>query len=154
MFASGRRMFAGTSRGELWRDADTGESRELVVVGSRPFKGGLIVALDSIADRTQAELWRDRHLLVAADEVAEPGDGEIFLRDLEGMRVLDEGGAEIAVVQAWYEVPSGILLDLRSGAREATVPFNAHFVRDVNRSARTMTAVIPPELWHGRAKEP
>ena len=152
MFASGRRVFAGSASGELWRDDATGATREVVVTGSRPFKGGLLVTVDEIRDRTEAERWRDRHLLVPADEVPEPAEGEIYLRELEGMCVLDPAGAEIAVVRAWYEVPNGILLDLESGAREATVPFNAHFVREVNRAARTLVAVIPAELWTSRGK--
>ena len=149
IFASGRRVLAGDARGELWHDPVTGATRELVVTGSRPHKGGLLVTLDSIVDRTEAERWRDRHLLVPDEEVGAPAEGEIFLRDLEGMRVLDESGAEVAVVSAWYEVPNGILLDVKNGDREATVPFNEHFVHEVNRAARTITAVIPPELWHG-----
>jgi 16S rRNA processing protein RimM len=148
IFASGRRVLAGTPDGEIWRDDSTGAPRELVVTGTRPFKGGLLVTLDAIADRTEAERWRDRRLLVPESEVAGPGAGEVYLRELEGMRVLDPDGAEIGMVFAWYEVPSGILLDIRSGAREATVPFNVHFVTAVDRPKRTLTAAIPGELWH------
>jgi 16S rRNA processing protein RimM len=148
-FAAGRRVVAGTARGAVWRDEDTGATRELVVTGCRPFKGGLLVMFDAISDRTEAERWRDRHLLVPEDELSAPGEGEVYLRELEGMRVLDGNGAEVGVVSAWYEAPSGILLDVKNGQREATVPFNAHFVRNVNRSARTLAATIPDELWHG-----
>jgi 16S rRNA processing protein RimM len=148
IFASGRRVLAGTPDGELWRDDITGATRELVVTGTRPFKGGLLVTVDAIADRTEAERWRDRHLLVPEAEVAPPEAGEVYLRELEGMRVFDPGGAAIGEVFAWYEVPNGILLDIRSGDREATVPFNAHFVTAVDRTTRSLTAVIPTELWH------
>ncbi len=58
VFAPGRRVFAGTVDGDPARDR-----RELVVEESRPFKGGWIVAFDSIADRNEAELWRERYLL-------------------------------------------------------------------------------------------
>ena len=147
IFASGRRVFAGTVSGAVWCDEATGAVRELVVTGVRPFKDGLLVTIDQIADRTEADRWRGRHLLVPASELPEPAEGALYLRELEGMRVLDEQGADIGVVTAWYEVPNGILLDLRSDTGEATLPFNAHFVRSVNRAARTLTAVIPPELW-------
>jgi 16S rRNA processing protein RimM len=152
IFAAGRRVVAGSASGAVWRDDATGATRELVVTGSRPFKGGLLVMFDAITDRTEAERWRDRHLLVPESELSAPGEGEIYLRELEGTRVLDESGAEVGIVSAWYEVPNGtILLDVKNGQREATVPFNAHFVRNVNRAARTLTAAIPEELWHGGA---
>lgn len=146
-FGVGGRVMAGTTSGAVWRDDNTGETRELVVTGSRPFKGGLLVMFDSINDRAEAERWRDRRLLVPESELSAPGEGEIYLRELETMRVCDESGVEVGTVSAWYEVPSGILLDVKNGLREATVPFNAHFVRNVDRAARTLTIAIPDELW-------
>jgi ribosomal 30S subunit maturation factor RimM len=50
-------------------------------------------------------------------------------------------------VSAWFETPSGILLEIRSGGREANVPFNQHFVHHVDRATRTLVIDIPAELW-------
>ena len=67
IFAPGRRVFAGTREGDLSPDR-----RELRVLRSSPFKGGLIVAFEGIDDRTTAEQWRDRHLLVPDDRSERP----------------------------------------------------------------------------------
>ncbi|HEY9230418.1 MAG TPA: hypothetical protein VIP11_27445, partial [Gemmatimonadaceae bacterium] len=62
VFAPGRRVFAGTASGDPAKDG-----RELHVTSSSPFKGGFIVHFEEIADRSVAETWRDRFLLLPAD---------------------------------------------------------------------------------------
>src|SRR5215210_2763056 len=62
VFASGRRVIAGTASGDPSKDR-----RELRILSSTPFKGGFIVHFEGIADRTDAELGRARFLLVPAE---------------------------------------------------------------------------------------
>ena len=147
IFASGARVFLGTAAGDMWRDPKTGETRALKVLASRPFKGGLLVSLDAVSDRTEAERWNDRHLLVPVAELTEPGDGEVFLHELAGMRVLDEMGAELGDVRGFFQVPHGVLLDVRTRRGDVAIPFSEEFVRNVNRADRTMTLAIPDELF-------
>ena len=151
IFAPGARVFQGTAAGELWHDPRSGAPRALKVLASRPFKGGLLVTLDAVTDRTEAERWNSRHLLVPREELAEPADGELFLHELGGMRVLDEDGAELGEVRAWYPVPQGVLLDVRTTRGDVTLPFNERFVRRVDRAGRTLTVAIPDELFSGGA---
>jgi 16S rRNA processing protein RimM len=146
IFATGRRVFAGTVDGTLWLDPDTGAERACTVTTSRPFKDGLLVMIEGIASRTEAERWRGRHLLAPFSELTPPAEGEVYLHELEGMQVLDLAGAEVGVVSGWNQLPNGILLDV-SGARGTVhVPFNDAFVRAVDRSGRRLTVEIPEEL--------
>ena len=149
IFASGARVFLGTAAGDIWRDPKTGLTREMKVLSSRPFKGGLLVSLDAVADRTEAERWNDRHLLVPVDELTEPEDGEVFLHELAGMRVLNETGADLGDIRGFFQVPHGVLLDVRTKRGDVALPFNEIFVRSVNRVDRTMTVAIPDELFTG-----
>ena len=149
IFASGARVFQGTAAGDLWRDPKTGAPRELKVLASRPFKGGLLVTLDAVSNRTEAERWNDRRLLVPLGELTEPEDGEVFLHELGGMRVLDERGEELGEVHTWYRVPQGVLLDVRTKRGDVALPFNERFVRHVNRAGRSITVSIPDELFPG-----
>jgi len=149
IFASGARVFQGTTTGDVWRDPKSGEPRELRVLASRPFKGGLLVALDAVSDRTESERWNERYLLVPMDELSEPADGELFLHELDGMRVLDEAGAALGEVRGWFQVPQGVLLDVHTDRGDVTLPFNQQFVRDVNRAGRTLTVAIPDGLFTG-----
>jgi len=84
VFAPGRRVFAGTIDGDPAPDG-----RTLVVEESRPFKGGgWIVAFDGIADRTEAERWRERYVLARKDELTPVAEHEVYLHDLLGPRGL------------------------------------------------------------------
>lgn len=151
IFAPGCRVFAGTTDGELWRDPETGESRDLTVAGSRDFKEGILLSLEEIADRTEAEQWVGRFLLAPFSELEPPAEGEVYLHELDGMRVVDASGAAVGEVSAWYKLPQGILLDLRTPRGELSVPFGEPFVLGVDRAARTITVAIPDELFPGSA---
>lgn len=149
IFASGARVFLGTAAGDIWRDPKTDSTRELKVLSSRPFKGGLLVTLDAVSDRTEAERWNDRHLLVPVEELTQPEQGEVFLHELAGMRVLNETGADLGDIRGFFQVPHGVLLDVRTSRGDVALPFNEMFVRHVNRADRTMTVAIPDELFTG-----
>jgi 16S rRNA processing protein RimM len=149
IFAPGARVFQGTAAGEIFLDAKTGEVRELKVLSSRPFKGGLLVTLDAVTDRNESDKWNDRHLMVPIEELTQPEEGEVFLHELAGMRVLDESGAELGDVRGFYPVPHGVLLDVHTTRGEVALPFNEQFVRRVNRADRSLVVSIPDELFSG-----
>src|SRR5688572_24701961 len=71
VFAAGRRVFAGTVSGDRAKDG-----RELHITAATPFKGGFIVHFSEIADRTVADTWRDRFLLLPSDELTPLGDDQ------------------------------------------------------------------------------
>ena len=121
----------------------------LHVRSSRPFKDGLLVTVDGITTRTEAERWRGRHLLAPFSDLEPPADGEVYLHELEGMRALDVQGAEVGVVSGWYRMPNGILLEVTGGRGTVQVPFNDAFVHGVDRAGRCLTVAIPDELYSG-----
>jgi 16S rRNA processing protein RimM len=139
VFASGRRLFAGTTATELPPGA-----REVRVTRSTPFKGGMIVALDAIGDRNEAELWRERFLFAPLAELAPLADDEVYLHDLIGMRVVLVTGDAVGDVDAVYEMPQGPMLDVRRPADTVLLPYRAEVVRSVDLAARTIV-VDPPE---------
>ena len=151
VFAPGRRVFAGDFKGAVWHDPATGATRELTVTGARDFKDGILLSLGQIADRTEAERWLGRFLLVPFSELEPPVEGEVYLHELDGMQVVDPSGAAVGEVSAWYKLPQGILLDLRTPRGELSVPFAEPFVVGVDRAARTITVALPDELFPGSA---
>lgn len=143
LFASGRRVCAGDVHGDIVVDA-AGALHELTVVGAREHQGGLLVTFDAIRDRTAAELWRGRYLLVPIEEIEQPAAGEVFLHELPGMAARFEDGRSAGVVDTWYELPQGILLSIRRDGTEVLVPFTDQVVVEVDRAARRVT-LRPPE---------
>ena len=140
VFVSGRRVFVGNVSGDLPPGAPSYEVRR-----AAPFKGGWIVALDRLTDRTQAELWRERYLFVPFDELRPPGDDEVYQHELIGMRVELASGVPVGEVSALYDLPQGLTLEVRRPGREpALVPYRGAIVQRADVAARTLV-LDPPE---------
>ena len=142
IFAPGRRVFAGTVDGERARDG-----AELSVVGARPFKGGLLIRFEQITDRNAAELWRDRYLLLPMAELEPPGEGEVYIHELVGMRVVLDSGEDLGVVSEVYELPQGLALDVaRAGGGSVVLAFRPDVVTQVRARDRVIEVTPPPGM--------
>ena len=141
IFAPGQRVFAGTVRGELAPDR-----RELHIDRATPFKEGLIVAFREIADRTAAEQWRNRFFLVPGGEVPPLDEGEVYVHELVGMRVLLESGAPLGEVVEVYELPQGLAIDVRRSVGGTVLLLYEQSVLSVDRDARMLTVTVPDGL--------
>lgn len=143
IFASGRRVYAGTADGDIAPDRAT-----LQVAGSRPFSDGLLVAFAEVPDRTAAERWRGRFLLLPADELPPPSDDEVYVHDLLGMTVVGADGAVLGTVADTYELPQGLALDVRRAApREGEMVmlnYDERTIASVDKGARVIV-VTPPD---------
>jgi 16S rRNA processing protein RimM len=141
IFAAGRRVFGGTVTGEL------AEGPAFEVEHATPFKRGMIILrLQGIADRTTAEGWRDRYLLVPASEVEPPGESQAFLHELIGMRVQLVDGGDVGNVLDYYDLPQGILLEVEWNGARVTLPMSDAFVRDIDRERRRIVMELPDGL--------
>ena len=140
VFAPGRRVFAGTVAGDPAPDG-----RALLVEESRPFKGGWIVAFASIADRNEAERWRERYLLAPRSELPPLTEGEFYLHDLLGLSVVNAVTLDVVGdVTDVYELPQGIVLDVRRPGGSVLVPFRPEVVTAVDLASRRIL-IMPPE---------
>jgi len=138
IFAAGRRVLAGNAAGDPARNG-----QELHITTASPFKGGFIVHFEEIADRTAADTWRERYLLLPADELEPLGDDEVYVHDLPGMRVVLASGDEVGVVDCTYELPQGLTLDVKREKGSVLVPYD-RIVTRVDREGRVIT-IDPPE---------
>jgi 16S rRNA processing protein RimM len=142
VFAPGRRVFAGTRTGDIAPDR-----HELHVERSSPFKEGMIVAFREIIDRTAAELWRDRYLLLPHDETTPLDEGEVYMHELLGMDVRLASGESFGHVAEIYDLPQGLALDVKPSDSGATIILlYDQSVVAVDRDARVVTVEIPEGL--------
>jgi ribosomal 30S subunit maturation factor RimM len=70
----------------------------------------------------------------------------VHLHELEGMQLHDPDGATLGVVRTWYKVPQGYILEVETPRGVRDVPFNAAFVRTVDREARSLVDDVPDGL--------
>lgn len=140
VFAPGRRLFASDPR------------RECVVEGARPFKDGWLVKFAGVDDKTTADGWRGVTLGAPLDELPPPTGNEVYLHELAGMRVRDERLGELGAVASWYELPQGLVLEVRGEEWAADVPFNEAFVVALDREARTIAVRLPDGMAEKRLR--
>jgi 16S rRNA processing protein RimM len=141
VFASGSRVFAGTSDGELAVVHDVKgveETPTLTIARSQPYKKGLIVQFEELQDRDSAELWRGRYLLAPFSELPPLEGDQVYLHDLIGMKVVTTGGVEIGKVTTFYELPQGIMLDVETPRGSVVIPYRPEIIVRTDIEARTI----------------
>lgn len=149
VFAAGRRLFGGSPDGFLLPATPRAPTPTLTVRRSSPFKEGVILAVEELADRTAAELWRERTLLAVAEELPPPGEDEIYLYDLVGMAVVLADGTPLGEVVNYFELPHELMLEIQRPGREKTdlLPFRPEMITRVDQAARVLTAEPPEGLF-------
>ncbi|MGH7634957.1 MAG: ribosome maturation factor RimM [Gemmatimonadaceae bacterium] len=142
VFSAGRRLFAGDADGEPLPDP-----LELVVAESRAHNNGLLVVrFEGIGDRDEAARWTNRYVFAPANELEPPAEGEVYVHELAGMRVVLESGELVGTVSDVFELPQGLALDVARASGSVLVPFNDMFIHEVQRGARTVVIAPPPGL--------
>ena len=145
VFAPGRRVSPGDAAGDLLPQLPP-----LEVTAARPFKDGLLVMFDGIHDRNEAERWRDRHLLVRADELEPLAEDEVYIHDLVGLRVERTSGEMVGTVIEVYELPQGLMLEIERGRGSTVlVPFNDAMIERVDVGAQLVVLDPPDGLLDG-----
>jgi 16S rRNA processing protein RimM len=138
VLAPGRTVMVGTTRGDV-----ASNSVEARVSSTAPFKGGLLVHFDGIETLEAAERWRDRYLLVPRKDLREPGLDEIYVHELVGLTVEGPNAAPLGRVDAFYDLPQGLMLEIRRGERTYILPYREQFVRQLDRERRTLIVELP-----------
>lgn len=139
VFAAGRRVLVGTADGEL--DPAGGELR---VEAARPFREGMIlVHFEGIADRSAAELWRDRFVLLPGGELSPVEEGEAYVHELRGMHVELESGERVGPVRDVFELPQGYLVEVERDTGSVMIPLQEEFLVRLDRAGRRIVVTLP-----------
>ncbi|HMJ18328.1 MAG TPA: ribosome maturation factor RimM [Gemmatimonadaceae bacterium] len=141
VFATGSRVFAGTSDGDLAVVRDVRGQEEtptLTISGSKPFKKGLIVQFEELQDRDSADLWRGRYLLAPFSELPALEEDQVYLHDLIGMAVVGMTGERLGAVTTFYELPQGIMLDVQTARGSVMIPYRPEIIVRTDIGARAI----------------
>ncbi|MGR3485583.1 MAG: ribosome maturation factor RimM [Paracoccaceae bacterium] len=118
--------------------------RQLVVEGRA--KEALVVRVDAITTREQAEALKGTDLRVPRSRLPGLPDDEFYHADLVGLTVLDAGGAHRGTVRAVFDHGAGDLLEIAvdGGGDTALLPFTRANVPTVDLTAGRIV-IDPPE---------
>jgi 16S rRNA processing protein RimM len=103
---------------------------------SRAFEhkpGFLVLSLDGVTTREQAEGLRDSDVAILAGAAPPLAADEYFLHDLPGLRVETENGELIGTVRDYIETGANeVIVVAREGAPEALIPLVRDIVAELN----------------------
>ncbi|MDR2402761.1 MAG: ribosome maturation factor RimM [Spirochaetaceae bacterium] len=118
-----------------------GEEEEREIEASAPTASGLAVKFRGIDTPEAARTLQGAELVTGREGGVPLQEGEYYVEDLKGIRVLSPQGETLGLIQDVVEGGGGDLLELRlSGGESRLVPFRKEFLGDL--SLETGTAVL------------
>lgn len=136
-FAPGSVMRASLARGA---------SRDVTVEESRPFGGRLLVRLEGVGTREDAEALHGAELTIGADQVAPLPEGMYYRFQLVGLRVATTRGRHLGEVTDVFATGSNDVLVVRGASGEVLIPMTPGVVVSVDETTKAMTVAPPPGL--------
>ncbi len=137
VFTPGRDLIAGTVKGEA-----AVPGRTLRIEMAEPFQRGFRVQFAGIADRDEADRWRNRYVLAPRADLPEPDEELIYLHDLVGMAVERQGGEIIGTVRAYYKLRHDVMIEVQRSSEAVMIPYR--FVTEVDLEGKRLV-VDPPD---------
>ncbi|WP_291322487.1 ribosome maturation factor RimM [Desulfonatronospira sp.] len=114
-------------------------------VGLREHQKRLLLQLDNVSGRDQAEEWRDAEILVDARILPPADEEEIYLHQLLDCRVYLKSGAYIGLVQGFFPQKEGEVWQIVSEhGREVLFPAEDDFILELDPENRKIV-IDPPE---------
>ncbi len=126
----------------------------IVTVARVTAPDGVVVRLDGVDDRTDAEALKGLQLFVARAALPKTEAEEFYHADLIGLRAEDGEGRLIGHVRGIHNFGAGDVLDIeKPDGSEALLPFTRDFVPVVDVKSGRITIAVPEEV-EARADNP
>ena len=125
---------------------DDGRTLDLAVTGTA--KGVVIVKVDGIDDRAQANALKGLKLHVDRSALPPPGADSLYQADLIGLRVERTDGEIAGRVTAFHNFGGGDVLEVEDGNGEAVLlPFTEVAIAEVDIKGRRILVTPLPGLF-------
>jgi 16S rRNA processing protein RimM len=133
----------GLTAYKTWWLDDAAGWREVKVESAQAQGADVIARLEGCDDRDAAAALKGRQVAVAREAFPAAGVGEYYWADLVGLRVRNNEGLELGVVEAMLETGANDVMVVRTaeheagsvGGSERLIPFIAQVIRRVDVAA-------------------
>jgi len=140
VFAPGGELYLGNEEGSLADGADI-----VVIEGVRPFKRALLLKLQGVDDRDDAEPLAGSYFLLPVDVLPPLDEDEFFYHELLGLRVSTVDGTDVGTVREVFDTEPHHLLEVTGDDGKARlIPFAARIIHEVDRAGGRLV-IDPPE---------
>lgn len=128
----------------LFLQDGTKSPKSYVINSWREHKGLVLLKCRGIEDRDQAESLRGQTVLIREDELPELDDGEHYIIDMLGCRVVLRDGSYVGMLEHFYEnAEQDVWVIVTDDRKEVLLPAVPEFVLDVDLDNEVVT-IDPP----------
>jgi len=107
----------------------------------------MVLKIEGIDTVEAAEVLRGAELRIPKEDRPPAPEGEVYLSDLIGCRIVDQqSGEELGMVADYHEYGGPVLLEVHGAGKELLIPFVAAICRRVDTAARCIAVVLPEGL--------
>ncbi|MEZ5690547.1 MAG: ribosome maturation factor RimM [Rickettsiales bacterium] len=112
---------------------DSSGNKEFKIEFISQVKNSLIVSVNGINNRNQAELLKGTELFALVDEFPDTEEGEFYYRDLIGLKVLLTNNQEFGIIKNMSDYGAGDIAEIETTSGEIEVmPFDKKWVKEIN----------------------
>ena len=120
---------------------------ETEVTSVRFFKGMAILKLSCIPDRNTAELYRKKDILIDREDAVPLEEGEYFICDLIGFKVVSDQGEELGHLDNVLQTGANDVYSVKDGSgSELLIPVTDECVLDIDTGREVITVHLLPGL--------
>ncbi|WP_166417921.1 ribosome maturation factor RimM [Cochlodiniinecator piscidefendens] len=124
-------------------------TREFQITLTRPVKNGFGARIVDVKTKEDADALKGVQLFVTREQFPELPDDEFYYADLEGLTVVDTGGAVLGTVKSVQNHGAADLLEIQlpNSSETALLPFTKDAVPTVDLTAKRIVADPPVGIF-------
>lgn len=120
------------------------DGRQLTVKAARFHKRMVLVSTKEITTMNDAELLRDKKILIRAEDLPPLEEGRFYVADLIGLPVFDEEGKQLGTFKDSITTGSNdVYIIAVPGGKDLLIPALKIYVREINLQEKRIVVKLP-----------
>ncbi len=120
------------------------DGRQLTVKAARFHKRMVLVSTKEITTMNDAELLRDKKILIRAEDLPPLEEGRFYVVDLIGLPVFDEEGTQLGTFKDSITTGSNdVYIVAVPGGKDLLIPALKIYVREINLQEKRIVVKLP-----------
>lgn len=120
------------------------DGRQLTVKAARFHKRMVLVSTKEITTMNDAELLRDKKILIRAEDLPPLEEGRFYVADLIGLPVFDEEGKQLGTFKDSITTGSNdVYIVAIPGGKDLLIPALKIYVREINLQEKRIVVKLP-----------
>lgn len=120
------------------------EARPFTIRKVSPKNSGLLLGLEGVDTREQAEALIGWEILVPKEELPQLEEDTWYWEDLYTLEVIDQHLGSLGFVERIFPTGAADILVVKDKGQETLIPMHRHFVKSVDLGKKTIHTVLPP----------